>query len=85
MSDKKWVLYRTSDIYFSAFLMGMDMQLIDMEDGKNDKGQPKKLFVFNVPEGEIKRFKAQYFSGSGTVKCRRYVDDLKNLKSMLHT
>jgi len=85
MSDKNFVLYRTSDIYFSAFLMGMDMTLIEMEDGANDKGQPKKYFVFSVPDNEIKRFKAQYFSGSGTVKCRRFVDDLKNLKSMLHT
>ena len=85
MSEKKFVLYRTSDIYFSAFLMGLEMQLIDMEEGKNEKGQPKKYFVFNVPDNEIKRFKAQYFSGSGTVKCRRFVDDLKNLKSMLHT
>jgi hypothetical protein len=79
------VLYRTSDIYFSAFLMGLDIQLVDMEDGRNDKGQPKKLFVFKVPEDEIKRFKAQYFSNTGTVRARRFVDDLKNLKSMLHT
>ena len=85
MSDKKSVLYRTSDIYFSAFLLGLDVQLIDMEDGRNEKGQPKKVFVFRIPEEEIKRLKAQYFSGSGTVRARRFVDDLKNLKSMLHT
>lgn len=85
MSDKKYTLYRTSDIYFAAFLMGLDVPLVDMEDGKNEKGYPKKLFVFKVQEDEIKRLKARYFSGQGTVKCRIFVDHLKNLKAMLHT
>lgn len=85
MSEQNMVLYRTSDLYFSAFLMGLDMQLIDMENDTNEKGQPKKMFVFGVPEKEIKRLKAQYFGGAGTVRARRFVDDLKNLKSMLHT
>lgn len=85
MSSQKMIIYRTSDIYFCAFLMGLDIKLLSMEDGQNDKGQNKKFFVLSVPENEISRLKAQYFGGSGTVKCRRYVDDLKNLKSMLHT
>jgi hypothetical protein len=85
MSEKKKI-YKTSDLYFSAFLMGLDITLSEMEDGRNEKGHPKKLFVFILPENvDIKRIKAQFFGGSGTVKCRRFVDDLKNLKAMLHT
>ena len=82
---KKMVLHRTSDIYFSAYLMCMGMSLIDLEEGKNDRGQPKKIFVFQVPQREVRRLKALYHGGTGTVKCRKFVDDLKNLKSMLYT
>jgi len=85
MSDRQVMDYRTSDIYFSAYLMGMDMHFVAMEDGTNERGQSKKVFLFHVPKNEIDRLKAQYFSGTGSVKYRRFVDNLKSLKSMLHT
>jgi len=84
MSDKK-ILYRTSDIYFSAFLMAIDINFIDMEDSKNEKGQAKKMFVFSIPDKEVGRLKRLFFGGAGTVRARRFVDELKTLKSMLHT
>jgi hypothetical protein len=80
--DKKIALYRTSDIYFSAYLMALDVPLKTTEKETGGDGGRKVVFVFVIPEGEIGRLKAQYFGGSGTVRARRFVDNLRNLKSM---
>ena len=75
-------LYRTSDIYFSAYLMSLDVPLEATETGQNSQGERKVTFVFKVQQSMIGRAKAQYFGGTGTVKARRFVDNLRNLKSM---
>lgn len=82
MTDKKTQLYRTSDIYFSAYLMSLDVPLVNTENKKGEDGGRKVMFVFNVPESGIGRMKASYFGGNGTVRARRFVDNLRNLKSM---
>lgn len=79
--------YRTSDIYFSAFLCSLDVQLQAAEwestqrDGRSDR---KLVWVFQVPEGAIGRLRASYFSGNGTVKARKFADNLKSLKQMCY-
>ena len=82
MPEKKTALYRTSDIYFSSYLMSLDVPLISTENKIGDDGSRKVMFVFNAPESDIGRMKAQYFGGNGTVRARRFVDNLRNLKSM---
>lgn len=73
-------LYRTSDIYFSSYLCALDVPLLTTEGTKD-----KIVFVFKMSHADINRMKASYFGGTGTVKARRFVDNLRNLKSMCYT
>lgn len=80
MSETKQ--YRTSDIYFAAFLSSIDLPLQTTETTKTPDGSKKVIFVFTIPEAELPKLKAAYFGGGGTVKARKFVDNLRSLKSM---
>ena len=75
-------LYRTSDIYFSAFLCSIDIPLKTTERSNTADGGKKVVFVFAIPDSDLDKIKALYFGGSGTVKARVFVDHLRSLKSM---
>jgi hypothetical protein len=75
-------LYRTSDIYFAAFLCSLDISLETTED--EGEGARKVIFVFKLEDVNLKRMKSLYFGGSGTVKARVFVDHLRSLKSMCY-
>jgi hypothetical protein len=77
-------LYRTSDIYFASFLCSLDMPLKTTEVEKTESGR-KVVFVFQMTDIELQRMKASYFGGAGTVKARRFVDNIRSLKSMCFT
>lgn len=81
--DKKFQLYRTSDLYFAAYLCALDIGLETSEqDGSGDTR--KIVFVFKLPVDDLGRLKASYFGGTGTVKARKFVDSLRSLKSLCH-
>lgn len=80
--DKKFELYRTSDLYFAAYLCALDIQLSASETEGTDSR--KVMFVFKLPQEDLNRFKASYFGGSGTVHARKFVDSLRSLKSLCH-
>jgi hypothetical protein len=81
--EKKLTLYRTSDVYFSAYLCSVDIELTCTE-VDNESGGKKLVFVFKIAEHDLSCLKASYFGGSGTVKVRKYVDNLRSLKSMVY-
>ena len=85
MADKKMTLYRTSDIYFAAYLCSLDIEMVTTEEDSGADGHRKLVFIFRVPASDIGRIKASFFGGHGTVKVRLYVDNLRSLKSMLYT
>jgi hypothetical protein len=78
-------LYRTSDLYFGAFLASLDFPLKTTEQSSTTDGGRKIVFVFSIPEADLSKIKAMYFGGSGTVKARVFVDHLRSLKSMCYT
>ena len=78
-------LFRTSDIYFSSYLASLDYPMVTTEHAAAGDGGKKVVFLFNIPENDLPRIKASYFGGTGTVKARRFVDNLRNLKSMCFT
>jgi hypothetical protein len=84
MMDKKLTLYRTSDIYFAAFLCSIDVEMVTTEDEKGQDGGRKLVFVFKVPSSDLGKLKASFFGGNATVKVRKFVDNLKSLKSMVY-
>lgn len=77
--------YRTSDIYFSAFLCSVGYPMTTTEATQAPDGGKKIVFVFSIPEIELPKIKAAYFGGSGTVKARTFVDNLRSLKSLCFT
>ena len=81
-SPPKMILFRTSDIYYSAFLCSLDIPLQTTEADKSPDGSKKVIFVFKIAEADLPRLKSAYFGGSGTVKARRFVDNIRSLKSM---
>jgi hypothetical protein len=83
--ENKIKTYRTSDIYFSAFLCSLDISLLTTEMDKSAEGDKKVVFVFRIPEMDLQRIKSSYFGGTATVKARRFVDNIRSLKSMCFT
>ena len=82
VESSKMKLYRTSDIYYSAFLTSLDIPLKTTETETMPDGGKKVVFVFQLPEADLQRLKASYFGGNGVVKARRFVDNIRSLKSM---
>ena len=78
-------LYRTSDIYFAAYLCSMDFPLQTTEREPTSDGKGKLVFVFKVPDTDLGKVKASFFGGSGTVKARKFVDNIRSLKQMCFT
>ena len=85
MSPNRMSLYRTSDIYFAAYLCSIEFEMVTTEEETGNDGNRKLVFVFRIPNKEIGRLKAQYFGGYATVKVRTFVDNLRALKSMVYT
>ena len=75
-------LYRSSDIYFAAYLCSMDFPLIATEDERAANGSKKVVFVFEMRDEHIRSAKTQFFGGNGTVKAQKFVSNLRSLKSM---
>ena len=81
-SESRLKIYRSSDIYFCSFLASLDIPLTTTEAESMPDGGRKVVFVFKLPEADLQRLKASYFGGNGTVKARRFVDNIRSLKSM---
>lgn len=75
-------LYRTSDIYFASFLCSLDFHLEATENSKAGDGSKKVIFVFRAAPEHIKRSKASFFGGTATVNARKFVDNIRSLKSL---
>jgi hypothetical protein len=82
--EKRFQLYRTSDLYFASYLSALDITL-EASETEGDSSSRKVVFVFRLPMDDLNRLKASYFGGSGTVKARKFVDSLRSLKSLCHT
>ena len=76
------MVYSTSDIYFAAYLCATGMNLINTQ--KDEKDSKKVIFVFKIPMNTIERIKAAYFGGSADVKAKKFVEQIKSLKEMIH-
>ena len=85
MEDPKLKYYRTSDLYFSCFLLCLDIPLKHTEKEKDkNNNDTKVVFVFELSYGVLIKAKALYFGGSGTVIARKFVDNMRSLKSLCY-
>lgn len=77
--------YKTSDIYFAAYLKAVGVTLLRTEedDRSNNPRIKKLLFIFDVGSQEqLDEHKNGYFGGSGTVSAQLFVQSIRSLKSL---
>lgn len=68
--------YRTSDLYFAAYLAVAGCPL-----KRTDREGRRVFFIFNeLPL--LEDLKIQYFNGHAQVKAQPYASQIKNLKSL---
>jgi hypothetical protein len=83
MPEANFIHYRTSDLYFSAYLCSNEIPMVSTE--RAEGSDSKKLtFVFRVQANQVDKLRASYFGGHGTVKALKFVERLRSLKSMCY-
>ena len=70
--------YRTSDLYFAAYLRAMNVPFTETQrEGK------RVYFVFSkIPE--LRSMKKSYFNGTSNVGALRFANEIRNMKSLTH-
>ena len=79
------VLYRSSDLYFSAFLCALELPMIGTEEEALPQNRKKVYFVFKIPKKDLRRLKMDYFGGTGKVRAKLYADRIRSLKQLCFT
>lgn len=80
--NDKSILYRTSDIYFAAYLCAVDIPMETTEVDKNSSNR-KIIFIFRIPsKKDLERLKAGFFGGSANVQAMKFVQAIRSLKSL---
>jgi len=72
--------FRTSDLYFAAYLQVAGVPMARTE--KNGSG--KLTFVFDVSIANINELKHAWFNNTGKVAALPYSNAIKSLKSICH-
>lgn len=76
-------LYKTSDLYFAAYLKTAGVEMKRPEKDRNN--ERRTLFVFeHRGDGSIQRLQDEYFAGTSKVGALAYADAIKSLKSLVH-
>lgn len=72
--------YRTSDLYFAAYLQVAGAPMV-----RTDRtGNGKVSFVFDTSVANIEELKRAWFSRQGKIDALPYADTIKSLKSICH-
>lgn len=72
--------YRTSDLYYAAYLRVADVPFLGTErDGK------RVTFLFGVAETQIRDLKQGYFTDKARVPALSYVQMIREMKSLLYS
>jgi hypothetical protein len=69
-------LYKTSDLYFAAYLKTSGVELL-----KTELVGRKVMFVFEKPPS-FKDLKREYFNRTSRVPALTFVDEIRSLKNM---
>jgi len=72
--------FRTSDLYFAAYLQVAGVQMVRTD--KNGSG--KVSFIFDPSISNIEELKNAWFGQSGKVAALPYANAIKTLKSVCH-
>ena len=74
-------MYRTSDLYFAAYLRVAEVPLVGIErEGK------RAFFVFSDPgDNTIRELKDQYFMDQAKVRALSYSQAVKAMKALIYS
>jgi len=70
--------YRTTDLYYAAYLKLAGVPLVDI-----DREGRRVYFVFERSDA-IKNLKLQYFNRTSKVVALGYAEEIKNMKTLTH-
>jgi hypothetical protein len=70
--------YRTSDLYYAAYLKVAGVPLVDVV---REKG--RVIFLFERSDG-IRDLKLQYFNRTSKVVALGYAEEIRNMKTLTH-
>jgi len=71
--------YRTSDLYYAAYLKVAGVTFIGTE-----REGGRVFFVFESPEAGLRDLKTQYFNRVAKVPAMTYADEIKAMKNLTH-
>tara|TARA_B100001094_G_C17584480_1_gene508994 strand:+ start:203 stop:463 length:261 start_codon:yes stop_codon:yes gene_type:complete len=77
-AEKTTIPYRTSDLYYAAYLRVAGVPLIETE-----KEGSRVFFVFERVE-TIRDLKREYFNRTARVPALSYADEIRNMKALTH-
>jgi hypothetical protein len=80
MNTKNANEFRTSDLYFAAYLQVAGVQMLRTD--RNGSG--KVSFIFDMSIANIEELKGAWFNQSGKVPALPYANAIKSLKSICH-
>lgn len=76
--DVKEGKYRTSDLYYSAFLKVAGVTFVETE-----KEGDRVFFVFESTEG-LRDLRNQYYNRTAKVVALTFVDEIRTMKNLTH-
>jgi hypothetical protein len=75
--------FRTSDLYFAAYLMTAGCILLDTSSLKEEGNFTRIMFCFEKSP-LLKDLKFQYFNRKAKVEALNFVDSIRSLKAVIH-
>lgn len=80
MTDEKKGGYRTSDLYYAAYLKVAGVKL-----NGTDRDGGRVYFVFDEGDGQsLRELRDQYYNRTSKVAALTYADEIKVMKALTH-
>jgi len=71
--------FKTSDLYYAAFLKTAGFNLVELVKEKN-----RKLFVFEDGSGLFLKTQTDYVNGTSKVSAKDLIDNIRALKTLIN-
>lgn len=76
--------FKTSDLYFAAYLMTAGCNLTGTSKVQEDGTPPRVVFIFEQTP-EMRELKLEYFNRKSKIEALSFVDSIRGLKAIVHS
>jgi hypothetical protein len=73
-------IFKTSDLYYAAFLKTAGFNLIELKKSENKQ----KYFIFEDSSGLIRKTQTDYINGESKVSAKDLIDNIRALKTLIN-